>query len=104
MKEIISIIPKRFRPQGVRVTVSIVIRAIFNFMGIAILIPILLLILDPEAIQANATTAKVFEMFGFSSHKTFALVACILVIVLLFAKFVVNLWLQRSQRKYISKL
>lgn len=43
---VLNIIPRSFRAKGVWVCVTIFIRALLNFMGLAALLPVLYLILD----------------------------------------------------------
>ena len=45
-KGLFSIIPHSFRARGCMVTLTILVRALLNFLGLAALLPVLYLILD----------------------------------------------------------
>ena len=55
MNEIIGIIPHKFRRRGFGVACTLLLRAGLNFLGLAVLLPVLALALDarqPEICQA----------------------------------------------------
>ena len=49
-----AIIPSQFYGRGVAVAITILLRAVLNFFGITLFIPLLILILDNEAMHQNA--------------------------------------------------
>ena len=49
----LDIIPHRFRRRSLGVTLSVFTRALLNFAGLAVLIPVLVIILDTEGIRSN---------------------------------------------------
>ena len=50
-RKIANIIPKKFHPRALGVAVTVLLRAILNFFGIAMLVPLLMLILDADAAE-----------------------------------------------------
>lgn len=52
MNETIGIIPRAFRRRGVWVACTLLLRAGLNFLGLAMLLPVLALVLDPAASRA----------------------------------------------------
>ena len=50
---LLDIIPRRFRRRSYLVSGTIFLRALLNFAGLALLIPVLLLILDSESMHTN---------------------------------------------------
>ena len=102
--EIFNIIPKNFRLKGVGVAVTIFVRALLNFVGLAALLPVLFLILDSESIHSNSTLNAIYDLFGFSSDKHFVVAVAVAVVVFIVVKNLINLLLYRVERDYIYAL
>ncbi|MBR5106027.1 MAG: ABC transporter ATP-binding protein [Alistipes sp.] len=102
--EIFNIIPKNFRLKGVGVAVTIFVRALLNFVGLAALLPVLFLILDSESIHSNDTLNAIYNLFGFGSDKHFVVAVAIAVVVFIVVKNLINLLLYRVERDYIYSL
>ena len=51
MNEIIGIIPHKFRRRGFGVACTLLLRAGLNFLGLAVLLPVLALALDARAVS-----------------------------------------------------
>ena len=102
--EIFNIIPKNFRFKGMGVAVTIFVRALLNFVGLAALLPVLFLILDSESIHSNSTINAIYDLFGFSSDKHFVVAVAVAVVVFIVVKNLINLLLYRVERDYIYSL
>ena len=102
--EILDIIPKSFRLKGVGVALTIFVRALLNFVGLAALLPVLFLILDSESIHSNSVLNSIYNAFGFSSDKHFVIAVAIAVVVFIVVKNLLNLLLYRVERDYIYSL
>lgn len=101
---IIEIIPKIFRAKGVGVSITIFLRALLNFVGLAALLPVLYLILDSESIHSNALLQSIYDHFGFSSDQHFVVAMAIAVVLFIVVKNLINLLLYRVERDYIYSL
>ncbi len=99
-----DIIPKTFRARGVRVALTILVRALLNFVGLAMLVPVLVLILDTDSIHTNSYLNTLYEIFGFSSDKWFIVAVCGGVIGVIILKCALNLWLYTAERNFIYDL
>lgn len=51
---IVDIIPPPFRRRGLRVAATLLLRALLNLVGLAVLLPVLVLVLDPAGSKAAA--------------------------------------------------
>ena len=102
--EIFDIIPKSFRLRGVGVALTIFVRALLNFVGLAALLPVLFLILDSQSIHSNSILNSIYNTFGFSSDKSFVIAVAIAVVVFIVVKNLLNLLLYRVERDYIYSL
>lgn len=101
---IFDIIPKSFRAKGVWVSLTIFVRALLNFVGLAALLPMLYLILDAESIHSNASLHTIYEAFNFSSESQFAIAVAVAVVLFIVIKNLINLLLYRVERDYIYAL
>ena len=99
-----EIIPKPFRMRGVWVAVTILLRAILNFVGLAMLIPVLVLILDTGSIHTDSRLNRIYEALGFSSDEWFVVAVCAMVIGIIILKCAVNLRLYTAERNFIYDL
>ena len=99
-----DIIPNSFRAKGVWVSLTIFVRALLNFVGLAALLPMLYLILDAESIHSNAYLQAIYEAFNFSSESRFAIAVAVAVVLFIVIKNLINLLLYRAERDYIYAL
>ncbi len=99
-----DIVPRRFRLRGVGVCLTIFVRALLNFLGLAALLPMLYLILDSENMHSNAALEWIYTTLGFENDKYFVYAVSGAVLVFILLKNVVNLCLYRVERDYIYSL
>lgn len=104
MKRLWSIIPQRYRRRTIWVAVTIFLRALLNFIGVATLIPILILILDRDAISSNRYVAEVYELLNVDSYGSFVAIVCTMVVAVILVKNLAILLLYRTERNYIYSL
>ena len=101
---LLDIIPRRFRRRSYLVSGTIFLRAQLNFAGMALLIPVLLLILDSESMHTNPWLERLYQAGGFESDRAFALTVCGCIVALIAFKNLLNLFLLRYERRYIYDL
>ncbi len=104
MKRLWSIIPQRYRRRTIWVAVTIFLRALLNFIGVATLIPILILILDRDAISSNRYVAEAYELLNVDSYCSFVAIVCTMVVAVILVKNLAILLLYRTERNYIYSL
>ena len=102
--DIWSVIPKKFRAKGIGVSLTIFVRALLNFVGLAALLPILYLILDSESIHSNTTLNAIYQTLGFQSDHHFVIAVAVVVITFIIVKNIINIYLYRVERDYIYLL
>lgn len=98
------IIPKQFRLRGICVCLTIFVRALLNFIGLASLLPVLYLILDADGIHSNPILNSIYEAVGFTSDKIFVIAIAAIVVLFIIAKSIINIALYRVERDYIYAL
>lgn len=104
MNETIGIIPRAFRRRGVWVACTLLLRAGLNFLGLAMLLPVLALVLDPGSLEGGGVLARAYAGLGFASQRSFALAVCAAVVGVIVLKSLLGLWLARVERNYIFAL
>ena len=104
MGKLWSIIPQDFRRPTLGVVATILLRAILNFVGVATLIPVLLLVINSESITSSEYLSKLYDSLNLSSYQQFAMIVCVSVVAILLVKNVAILLLYRSERNYTFSL
>lgn len=104
MRRIVHILPPRFRRRGIRVAVTLFLRALLNMVGLAMLIPMLTLALDPESLSGSGMAATLYEAGGFRTPEQFAWAAAATIILIIVLKCGLNFLLARVERRYIYDL
>ena len=101
-RSIYRVIPESFRRRAMFVAVTIFVRALLNFVGIAMLVPVLMIIVGGD-IEANPYMTRAYEWLGLSAEG-FVAAVCGVVIGVLVLKNVLNQLLYRAERSYIFSL
>lgn len=104
MKRLWGIIPQRYRRRTIWVAVTIFLRALLNFIGVATLIPILVLILDRDAVTSNAYAIEAYKLLNADSYSSFVAIVCAIVVGIILLKNIATLLLYRTERDYIYSL
>lgn len=104
MKALYQIIPQKFRAATVGVVASALVRALLNFAGLAVLLPVLIMVLNSQQIHSNRILSAIYDWGGFSSDQQFIVATCVAVVVVIALKQACNLLLQRVQRRYVVRL
>ncbi len=102
IKSIYRIIPRDYRRKTLYVATTILLRALLNFVGVAMLVPVLMIIVGGD-IEANPHMSKLYEFVGLEPE-AFVAVVCGVVIGVLLLKNVANQLLYRAERGYIFSL
>ena len=76
MKKILDILPDGFRRRSCGVVATLLARAVLDFAGLALLLPLLALLLDPEAFTGDGCLAAAYRLSGIASTRLFAGMVC----------------------------
>ena len=104
MRSILRSLPAAFRRRGLRIAATLVLRAVLNLAGLAALLPVLTLVLDPAGFEGDGPLATVYVWAGVAAPRTFALAVCGAVVGFIVLKCGVNFLLARAERRYIYDL
>ena len=97
-------IPSAFRQRAVWVAVTIFLRAILNFMGVAMMVPLLMILLDRESITTTPLFSDVYDIMGFTTYEGFVCGVCAAIVAIILIKNLVVIALYRFERDYIYSL
>ena len=99
-----SIIPQSYRRRAIGVTMTIFLRALLNFVGVATLIPVLTLIIDSDNIASSSYLHDIYTWLDVGSYNSFVVIVCCSVVAIILLKNVAIMLLYRSERNYIYSL
>lgn len=104
LRKIKNIIPQEFHTRAFIVAITVLLRAILNFFGIAMLVPLLMLILDFEALQSNHIVRYIYDFLGCKSHSQFVIATALAIVGFIALKNMMNLWLYKYERNFTYDL
>lgn len=104
LRKIIDIIPKEFKGRAVVMAFTVLLRAILNFFGIAMLVPLLMLILDFDALQSNEVVRRIYELTHCNSHAQFVVMVALSIVGFIALKNLTNLWFFHYERDFTYDL
>ncbi len=101
---ILDIIPRPYRRRGLWVAATIFVRAVLNFLGLALLLPVLLLLLDTDSIRSDRYLSAVYDWGGFADERSFVCAVCAAAVGVIVVKCLASMALYRSERDYVYAL
>lgn len=101
IKSIYRIIPLQFRRRAVWVAITIFVRALLNFVGVAMLVPILVLMLDAQSMAENRTFVQLGEWLNVNDYQTLVIVICSIVVGIILIKNLLIMLLYRYERNFV---
>ena len=100
----LRLIPHGYRKGASAVTLLILLRAVMDLVGIAALIPILILAADPDALSSDSFLASLYRYSGLADHHRFIVALCCAVLALVLLKGLVNIAISQYTSGYILSL
>jgi len=104
MKKILAILPPPFRRRALTVAGSLLLRALLNMAGLAVLLPVLALALDPASLEGGGRLARLYALGGFSSPTRFVWAAAAAITAAVALKCLLSWLLARIERRYVYDL
>lgn len=101
IKSIYRIIPFQFRRRAVWVAITIFVRALLNFVGVAMLVPILVLMLDAQSMAENRAFVQLGEWLNINDYQTLVIVICSIVVGIILIKNLLIMLLYRYERNFV---
>lgn len=99
-----AIIPPKYYGRGVTVAVTLLLRAILNFFGITLFIPLLMLILESDSVHQNEQLQMLYDTLGCTNDTQFTIIIAAGIVLTIAVKNIIALWLFRYERDYTYSL
>lgn len=103
MRKALDILPAAFRRRGFGIAASLALRAVLNLAGLAALLPVLALALDPARLD-EGIAGRIGTAAGFASREAFAAAVCVAVVAIVVTKNLLIMGLARIERNYVYDL
>lgn len=103
MCNIYRIIPRSLRRRGRLAIATLFVRAALNFAGLAALLPLLVLALDPASMAPEGRLHELYNTLGFASPRLFAYALCGAAVALVVVKSLANMALARVERNFTDQ-
>lgn len=103
MKEVWGLIPKEYRRGCLRVAVLVPVKAILDLVGVAALLPVMLLVLDPAKLQ-DSILGRFARLIDFPIDGNFTLFVILAVILVLLLKTLLSLLIINYQNRFLMGL
>ena len=97
-------IPDTFRRRAPLVAITIFLRAVLNFVGVAMMIPLLIIMLDRDSLDSTPLFGEIYDLFGFTSYEGFVCGMCVAIVAIILLKNLLVITLYRIERDYIYSL
>lgn len=104
LRKVLSLIPHNKRRRAYGAVASSMILALLDFIGIAVLVPVLLLVLDQETTLSYPFVNRLYTNVGFQSFEQFTIAVCLSVVIILIMKSLLMLAISNSITKYLLSL
>ncbi|MCT4581227.1 MAG: ABC transporter ATP-binding protein/permease [Flavobacteriales bacterium] len=97
LKKIFDLLPKKLRRSVISLGFTTFLTSIFDLIGIALFIPLLLLLLEDNYIQKYDKIRNLYNFLGFTSETNFTILILFLVFFLVISKNIASIFLTRKQ-------
>lgn len=102
--DIIRLLPLRYRKKGIGVTLSAILQAILNFMGLTALVPLLVIILNPAKAEQSSILNKLSGWIQIQNTDSLVIIICILTFCFILFKNILSIKLGTLQVRYVNAL
>ncbi|MCL2097279.1 MAG: ABC transporter ATP-binding protein/permease [Bacteroidales bacterium] len=104
MLKLLKLLPPVYRKQTIRVVLSVLLRAVLNFAGLAAMLPLLYLILGASEQQEYSLLHVWQAKLGIAAEDTFVWIIVGGILLFMLLKNMVAIWLGGVQNKYVMDL
>lgn len=97
-------IPRSKRRGAIGVVAASIALALLDFIGIAVLVPVLLLVLNREATFSYPFMQRLYDAAGFASFTGFVVAVCLAVLLIIIVKSAMTLAISNAVNRYLLSL
>ncbi len=102
--EILRLIPHQFRRKFIVVTTLSLLGRLFDLLGLASLLPLVIILLDPSSVQGDSTIGRLFRYFDLDSLSEFGLIIGACLLLWLPLKSLLTIWINKLKFSYLMSL
>lgn len=99
-----KLLPRQLQLRIWAVAVSVFIMSVFDLIGVGVLLPVLLLVLNEDAIFQNKYLAMAYRWGGFDSYHSFVFLVCAAVLIFSVSRILICTWIQYKQNKRLFSI
>lgn len=88
------------RRRGVGIVLLLVVNSLLDFFSLAFFLPVIFLLINPGAVEANPVFRQAYQYFGFRDLPSFAVAITSVVFVFIVLKTLINGWITRRKAAY----
>jgi len=103
IKQIFALVPPEYRKGCLRTVLLVPFKAFLDLIGVAALLPVMMLVLDPEKLHASFL-GRISDALNFTSDSSFALLVIIAVVLILVVKILLCLLILNVQNRFLMSL
>lgn len=104
LRRVMSLIPAGRRKGAIGVVAASAALALLDFIGVAVLVPILLLVLSIESTFSYPAMQWLYDTLGFHSFDSFTIAICVAVLAIIILKSTASLAITNSINRYLLSL
>ena len=97
LKRVFDLLPKELKRLSVIIALTVLAISILDLLGLALFIPLLLLLLEDNYIENHEVIHKIFTNLHFSSEVNFSIFILLIVFILVVSKNITSIILTRKQ-------
>lgn len=102
--DVVRLIPRDKRAGAIGVVIASAATAVLDFVGIAVLLPVLLLVLNQDVAMNNPVMQWLYVTLGFNSFNAFVIAICVAVMIIIIIKSALMLAIGNQINKYLLSL
>lgn len=99
-----KLLPRQFQLRIWTVAASVFIMSVFDLVGVGVLLPVLLLVLNEDAIFQNKYLSIAYNWGNFGSYRSFVFFVCAIVLIFSVSRILICTWIQYKQNKRLFSI
>ena len=104
IKSTLKLIPNEYRKRFIVISVLNILKNTIDLVGLASLLPIIIILLDNTIIQDNAFFNYLFKALPIQTNREFEIILCICILLWLPLKSVLSIVITKAKQKYLLGL
>lgn len=104
ISQLYILLPHKYRLRIWIVGLTIFIISVFDLVGIGVLLPVLLLVLDENTVTDNQYMSALYNWGGFNDFFSFMIFICLVILLFSIGRILICTWLQYLQNKRLFSI